>query len=151
MYAAFKGSGKPQYLTWMTIVAGVLSISANVTLIAMAGLAGAGYSYVITGLVIPCMLAIAWRRAMAGRSILALLRPAGLPLLVGILLSSLVLAFRGILDREYPLFVFLGAAGAVMVATAGLLIGLDYALAGRESHGVYAIGRCLSLVRKVGR
>jgi O-antigen/teichoic acid export membrane protein len=145
--AAFKGCGKPQYLTWQTIALGILAISTNVILISLLGLSGAGYSYVITGLVFPCMLAVAWRSVMSGRRIAALLRPVGLPLLIGLLLSGLVLALRNTLDR-YPLFSLLGVAAAAMAAAAGLLVGLDYVLGSKDPYGIPAIRRCLGIIRR---
>ena len=40
--------------------------------------------------------------------------------------------------------------GAV-AAAAGLLLGLDYILGGRKSHGIFAMRRCLSLFRRIGK
>jgi len=146
--AAFKGCGKPQYLTLEVIILGILGITTNVILISLLGLSGAGYSYVITGLIFPCMLAVAWRSVMSGRRIAALLRPVGLPLLIGLLFSGLALALRGTLDHS-SLSVLLGAMAAAMAAAAGLLVGLDYVLGGKDSYGIPAIRRCLGVVRRM--
>ena len=88
---------------------------------------------------------------MGGQSMLALLRPAGVPFLVGILMSGLVLIFGGALSRAPSLSVLLGATAVAMVAAAGLLVGLGYLLDGKDSHGVYGIRRCLGVLRSWGK
>ncbi len=120
----FQGIGKPQYLTAFYLASGLSSLAFNVALIPSWGLAGAGYAYVFTLIWGVVALAFSWRRVLQGQSLRPLLRAVAVP--SALALSSLMLCNRlYTIPADLGWLGLLAAGGAMMVATTGLMIGVD--------------------------
>jgi O-antigen/teichoic acid export membrane protein len=57
----FKGINKPQYVTVLSFVVGMISLAINIILIPRFGVIGAGYSYCITAIFGLIVIAITWK------------------------------------------------------------------------------------------
>lgn len=138
----FRGLGKPQYVTLVYLGSGLTSLLLNVLLISKFGLAGAGYTYVITTAWGFAALLFAWRQLLQDRAWQPLVRASGLPLLSGLGWLGLGLVARS--QATAPGWIGLLIWAALLAGSAALwLVALEWILGRRESYSaaVWQAGR----------
>lgn len=131
--ALFRGIGKPQYLTVLSICSGVASFAANVVLIPAHGLKGAAYSCCVAPAVGFSAIVFAWRGVLGMRSWAPLLRSVLLPITLGYSLLAMSLLIR---QHLHPLgWLGLVAFGAVDLIVVGItLFGVEHFVGGERKH-----------------
>lgn len=144
----FRGLGKPHYITLIYLGSGLTSLLLNVMLISRFGLAGTGYTYILTTAWGFAALLFAWRQVLQERAWQPLVRAAGLPLLSGLGWLGLGLVARS--QAPAPGWIGLSLwAGLLAGSTALWLIALEWLLGRRESYSaaVWQAGRTYVLTR----
>ncbi|MEK7752440.1 MAG: oligosaccharide flippase family protein, partial [Acidobacteriota bacterium] len=95
----FNGLGKPQLVSAVMFTSASLSLLTNVLLIPRYGLAGAGYSYCLTGLIALATAVVAWRWVLKERSILPVLGSTVAPVSTGAVCLGALLVVRSTLPQ----------------------------------------------------
>jgi O-antigen/teichoic acid export membrane protein len=118
----FRGLGKPKYLSIIHFGSGITSLALNLILIPRYGLAGAGYSFLITIFWGFGAIVFSWKRVLGMESIRPLFPAVLFPILSGIITTIAAIAIRSNLGTPgwfgliiLGLVFFLIAAGLIIL------------------------------------
>jgi O-antigen/teichoic acid export membrane protein len=129
----FRGVGKPQYLSVVTLGSGLTNLLCNVVLISAVGLAGAGYAYTVTVLWGFGAIAFAWTKLLKASSWGPLLRSVALPIGMGFGSLAVGLWLRSTIG-DFGWAGLLGLGAALLCGTAVPVFGIEWLVGGRASH-----------------
>ena len=137
----FRGLGKPGFVTLVMAVAGVVVLVTTLWLVSAYGALGVGYGYALSSLAWFAGLIGGWWHLYGPRSLSALLRAGGMPLVVGVPVAIGELSLRAWWGEPDWLGLFL-LGGSFAVVTAAVIMGVDRALGG-SSPAAEVLGRVL--------
>ena len=129
----FKGIGKPKYLTLLYLLTGITSLATNLLLIPKFGLAGAGYSYLITLVWGFITVILTWIKIFDESTIKPLLRAVCAPIIEGLLLLP-ILSFVNNAIGDIGWIKIFGTMLLFMLVVFLVLVGLDYLFGKKNWH-----------------
>ena len=130
----FRGIGKPGIVTMVMAAAGIVVLLASVLLVPTHGALGVGYGYLFSAIAWLLGLLCGWLYIFGTRSLVPLIRAAGVPLLLAVLIFIFQGAVRSFFS-EVNWFGLFALGGTFAGLTGLLLCGLDLLFGGNSFSG----------------
>jgi O-antigen/teichoic acid export membrane protein len=119
----FRGMGKPKYLSIIHFGSGITSLALNLILIPRFGLAGAGYSFLLTIFWGFGAIIFSWKRVLGMESMRALLPVVLFPIISGIAVTAIASGIRPHLGTPGWLGLILMGFTLVLMAGGFIIVG----------------------------